>query len=164
MAHALEKLERVLEAVRQGLEGEASVDFVRQSGYGMTSSGITRLLRKVGGRGRVQELIAEGKTNAEIIQHYHPDHDIHKLLGPGKPQQELFEPDENGGGATPPEQRPLYETRKMTLHIPAELYEAVRAAAQGERKSQNQVIVDILTHALARMAPPVQGEFAEGDD
>lgn len=159
-----QKYERIIEAVRQGLEGDAAIDFVRKNGFALSSAGIARHLRKLGGRGAVQERIDEGKSNAEIVQECHPEADSHSLLGPDASQQELFGADNQGEGDRPPVQRPLYETRKMTLHIPAELYEAIRAAAQGERKSQNQLIVDLLTHALSRQGPPVQSELNDEDD
>lgn len=146
------KQERVVEAVRRGLEGDAAVDFVRQSGFAMTSAGIAKHLRSMGGRGAVQTLITQGKTNLEILETCFPDDDLDDLPQEPPSQPELFvtegplpEPD-----PLRPKDRPLYETRKMVVKVPADLYDAIRLASRAEGMSQNQLIVDILTTALSR--------------
>ena len=48
VTQAQKKHERIVEAVRLGLDGEAAVDFVRQSGFALTTTGIARHLRKMG--------------------------------------------------------------------------------------------------------------------
>ena len=142
-----DKQERIIEAVRHGLEGDAAVQFIRQSGFAMTQAGIARHLRTMGGRGRVLTLINEGKSNIEILQTCFPDDDLTDIAEPPS-QGELF----LEKGATPsPEALQLYETRKMTLKLPADLYEAIRLASKAEHKTQNQLVVDILTSALAKI-------------
>ena len=157
------KQERVIEAVRHGLEGLAAVEFIQNSGFSMTSAGIARNLRSMGGRGRVQELIKEGKTNLEIMQLCFPDADLAHLRPEPPSQQELF----GEGHATrrstvvPFRDDPLYETRKMSIKVPADLYEAIRLAAKAEGKSQNELIVDVLTTALSRIPGPPHGSGNE---
>lgn len=152
-----EKQERIIEAVRSGLEGPAAVEFVRQSGYAMNQQGIARNLKKMGGRKRVEDLIAAGHSNIEVLQLCIPDVEADELPKPDEPSQgDLF-------GAAPgpvrsthldPDHSPLYEMTRITLKVPADLYEAIRLAARAEEKSQNQLIVDILTSALSRMPEP----------
>lgn len=145
------KQERVIEAVRQGLEGERAVEFIHHGGYAMTVTGIARHLRSMGGRGRIQELIDGGKTNLEILQTCFPEEnlgDIHPLV---LRQGELFvdvasQKDEDLLDSA---DAPLYETAKVSVRLPADLYEAIRLAARAERKSQNQLIVELLTKALS---------------
>jgi hypothetical protein len=150
--HVREKQERVIEAVRQGLEGDAAADFIRQSGYAMSVAGIARHLRGMGGRGAVQEMIDAGKTNLEIMEACFPEADLGELRKEPPSQPELFasEPPVRGSGTPQFLDAPLYETRKMSIKAPADLYEAIRLAAKAEGVSQNQLIVDILTAALAR--------------
>jgi hypothetical protein len=151
--HTLTKQERIIEAIRHGLEGPAAIDFIRQSGYAMTMTGLARHLHKMGGRGRIQELLNDGKTTIEILAGCFPEADLSHFRPEPPSQPELF------SEAAPRERRaafpgtdvPLYDTTKLSLRIPADLYEAIRLAARAERKSQNQLIVDILTSALSRM-------------
>ncbi|HEO70900.1 MAG TPA: hypothetical protein ENN80_06510 [Candidatus Hydrogenedentes bacterium] len=147
------KRERVIEAVRHGLEGDAALEFIHQNGYALTQSGLARHLRTMGGRGRVQELIAVGKSNVEILQECFPEDDLSELRATPPSQQELFDEDEVVNSMTPfpGTNAPLYATAKLTIRVPAELYEAVRIASRAEGKTQNQLIVDILTWALSRM-------------
>ncbi|MCC6696152.1 MAG: hypothetical protein IT365_11035, partial [Candidatus Hydrogenedentes bacterium] len=70
------KQERIIEAVRHGLEGVGAVEFIQKNGFAMTTAGIAKNLRAMGGRGRVQELINEGKTNIEIMQLCFPEADL----------------------------------------------------------------------------------------
>lgn len=154
--HAIAKKERVIEAVRQGLEGDAAVEFIQQSGHAITSPGIARHLRHWGGRARLQELIEEGKTNIEIIGLFHPEADLEPLRREPPNQGELFHQEEM---PAPPsnveslhnEDLPLYETVKMTLRLPSDLHEAIRIAAKAENKTQNDLVVEILTTTLSRM-------------
>jgi len=147
------KQERIVEAVRHGLEGEAAAEFIRQSGYAMTVAGIARHLRSMGGRGHVQELINAGKTNNEIMCICFPDVSPDDLPVEPPSQGELFEQElkmhvalaNDEGGV------PLYETTKVSFRAPADLYEAIRIAAKAEHKTQSQLIVDILTEALSKM-------------
>jgi len=144
------KRERVIEAVRHGLEGEAAVEFIHQSGYAMTVASIARHLRGMGGRGRVQELIDAGRTNPEILAICCPGDE---LLPPPPPDQpELFEDAHaSDHGSLTFWGAPEFESTKLTIKLPTELYEAVRIAAKAEGKTQNQMIVDILTAALGEM-------------
>ena len=150
------KDERVIEAVRQGLEGDAAVEFVCQSGYALNTSAIARHLRAMGGRGRIQRLIGDGKSNQEILQVCFPNDEIEGIPPTPPKQEELFvEP------MAPPrietterEDAPLYETTKLSLRIPSDLYEAIRLAARAENKTQSQLIIDLLTAALSHMPEP----------
>lgn len=150
------KQERIIEAVRQGHEGDVTLDFLHQSGYAMNAAGVSRHLKKLGGRGRIEGLVAQGYPNVQILAECLPDEDlseVRKLL----PQDDLF------GGSAYAFGRggdvPLYDTTKLTLQIPSELYEALRAAAQAERKTQNSLIIELLSQGLSRTPEPVQGEF-----
>lgn len=144
------KRERVIEAVRHGLEGEAAVEFIHQCGYAMTVAGIARHLRCMGGRGRVQELINAGKSNQEILDIYFPGEETLPPLPPDQPElfEEAFVIDH--GPLTFPG-APEFETTKLTIKLPTELYEAVRIAARAEGKTQNQLIVDILGATLGQL-------------
>ncbi len=150
------KQERIIEAVRHGLEGMAAVEFIQNSGFAMTTAGIARNLRAMGGRGRVQELVNDGKTNIEIMQLCFPEEDLSHLHPEPPSQQELFEGAASTRRSTvvPFRDDPLYETRKMSIKVPADLYEAIRLAAKAEGKSQNELIVDVLTSALSRIPGP----------
>lgn len=148
--NAQHKQELVIEAVRRGLDEGEAVNFVRQSGFAFTAAGLARHLRSMGGRGRVLELINAGKTNEDILE---------VCFGPAEEESER-EPD-----PTPklePHQSPLsnivdlrataqFETRKVSIRLPGDLYEAIRLAAKGEGMSQNELIVDMLTNALSRV-------------
>lgn len=149
LTHA--KQERLIEAVRQGLEGLAAVEFIQKSGFAVTVPLIAKHLRAMGGRGRIEALIRDGKSNFEIMEVCFPEADLtHLRVGPPS-QGELFG---TTGGAPPARgTRPenLYEVRKMAIKVPADLYEAIRLAARAEGVSQNELIVDVLTTALSRL-------------
>jgi hypothetical protein len=152
------KQERIIEAVRHGLEGMAAVEFVQKSGYQMTTAGIARNLRVVGGRGHILKLINEGKSNLEIMQLCFPDADLSHLRPEPPTQGELFiPPAPRAGSLVRMREKPTYETRKMAIKVPADLYEAIRLASKAEGKSQNDLIVDVLTTALSRMPEPLRG-------
>lgn len=158
------KRERVVEAVRLGLEGDAALEFIHQSGYAMNTAGVARHLRSMGGRGRVLEHIADGHTNREILEMCFPGESLETVPDPEPRQGELFE----GEPDTPAPPLALYheeqfETTKLTVRVPRELYTAIRLAARAEGKPQNQLIVEILTHALARM-PRWDKDHAETTD
>ena len=163
MTHA--KQERIVEAVRLGLEGDAAVEFVRESGFAMTSAGIARHLRGMGGRGHVQELIDNDLSNIEILQHCFPEEDMGHLHEAPPSQPDLFDNDEHAHAVPPPDlaSAGMFETRKIALRLPSDLYEAIRLAARAEGTSKNQLIVDILTSALAQMPNlPAEDEEKEG--
>ncbi|HPG69815.1 MAG TPA: hypothetical protein PLO37_23445 [Candidatus Hydrogenedentes bacterium] len=147
------KQERVIEAVRLGMEGDAALEFLHENGYAMTPAGIARHLRVMGGRGHIQELIAEGKSNAEILEETFPDEDLSGVAVAPPSQGELFDAAEVLPSAehSGPTDAPLYPTTKLTIHVPADLYEAIRLASKAEGKTHNQLIVDILTTALSRL-------------
>ncbi|HNR30866.1 MAG TPA: hypothetical protein PKI11_08240 [Candidatus Hydrogenedentes bacterium] len=148
------KRERVIEAVRNNLEGEAAVEFIHQSGYAMTAAGIARHLRGLGGRGRVQDLIEQGKTNHEILALCFPE-EAEALPPPPPDQPELFVDElEPGRAVHAPPDAPEFEVTKLTVKLPTELYEAVRLAAKAEGTTQNQIVVDILTSALGQLPRP----------
>ena len=155
-AHA--KLELVVEAVRHGLEGDAAVEFIHRHGYAMTVAGIAKHLRRMGGRGKVQEVINQGKSNHEVLRILFPEENFDDLPPEPPSQGELF-------ADTPPPASlaneeglaSQIETRKITLKVPEDLYEAIRIAAKAEHKSQNDLIIEILTRALSQMPFP-EGE------
>ena len=151
------KQERIIEAVRHGLEGMAAIEFIQQSGYAMTAIGIAKHLRSMGGRGRIQQLIAEGKSNFEILQDCFPADDLSYMRPEPPTQPDLFAPQNTTvlhrtSGRVPDN---VYEMRKMAIKVPADLYEAIRLASKAEGKSQNDLIVDVLTSALSRV--PIAG-------
>ncbi len=150
------KQERIIEAVRQNLEGDAAVEFVCRCGFAMTSAGIVRNLRLMGGRGRIQELIEAGKTNLEILHECFPDDESEDLPHLPPLQPDLFESRTHTASTLPSDEDhvPLYETAKLSLRIPADLFEAIRIAARVEHKTQSQLVIEILTRALARMPEP----------
>lgn len=152
------KQERIIEAVRHGLEGMAAVEFIQQSGYAMTSAGISKHLRTMGGRGHIQDLIQDGLTNFEILQGCFPEDDLSHMKPVPPSQEELFS--QHGAVSASPRTtaRPtnIYEMRKMAIKVPADLYEAIRLASKAEGKSQNDLIVDVLTSALSRV--PLHGD------
>lgn len=151
------KQERIIEAVRQGLEGDATLEFLHQSGYAMTAAGVARHLKKLGGRGRVEQLVQEGHTNVEILEACLPDEDLSEVRRLLPEAGDLF-----GASAhvVRVEDSPVYATAKLTIQIPADLYEALRAAAHAERKSQNRLITELLTRSLSRLpSPDEQQEF-----
>jgi hypothetical protein len=153
---ATAKQERIIEAVRQGLQGDAAVEFVCRNGYAMNTAAIARHLRSMGGRGRIQELVGQGFSNLEILKTCFPNLDIDSIPFAPPRQEELFADSapvaEDADSDT--EDAPLYETAKLTLRVPSDLYEAIRFAARAENKTQGQLIVDILASALSRMPEP----------
>jgi hypothetical protein len=145
------KQERVIEIVRHGLEGEAAVDFIHQCGFAITGASVSRCLKKLGGRERIQQLIEEGKSNLEVLQACVPDAPLNDMPRDEPHHGEHVENAENELSAPPIDDHPLYETTKISLKIPADLYEAIRFAAKAEHKTQSQLIVDILTEALSNI-------------
>lgn len=154
------KRERVIEAVRQGLEGDAALEFIHQSGYAMTAAGVAKHLRGMGGRGKILELIAQGLSNPEILREFHPD-EAEELPPTPPDQSELFTGEEAGAhhGPLPFPGAPEFESTKLTVKLPTDLYEAVRLAAHGEGKTLNQFVIEILTHTLGQL--PRRSEFNE---
>ncbi len=157
----LAKQELVIEAVRQGFEGDDSVEFIQKGGFAMTVSGIARHLRSMGGRGKVKELIDAGHTNVEIMEYCFPEADLAAIKGEHLRQPDLFHGDSSTFEHAPAEDSPLYSTTKLTMRIPSDLYEAIRAASHAEGKTQTQLVVDLLTSALSRMPDPIQEVFEE---
>ena len=149
----LQKQERVIEAVRNGLDGDDAVEFIRQSGFAMTTAGIARHLRKLGGRGNIVALIEAGLSNLEILHRVYGDIDAELEAAHIPSQQDLFS--ENPPAPKVPENlllhKDLFESTKITLKIPNDLHEALRMAAKAEDTTQSQLIIDILTSALSRM-------------
>jgi hypothetical protein len=154
----LAKQERIIEAVRHGLEGDAAVEFVCRSGYAMNTSTIVRHLRAMGGRGRILDLIHQRKSNSQILHICVPEAAAEEFP-PALPQQEeLFVQPHDAAEPLLPDDQPLYETTKVTVRLPSDLFEAIRLAARAEGKSLNQLIVDVLTSALSHMPPPLPEE------
>lgn len=157
------KQERIIEAVRHGLEGDAAVEFVHNSGYAMTVAGIARHLRSMGGRGSLQEAINEGASNYEILSRIFPEEELGDLSPPEPDQQELFEGGTGAaasGGKHHVAGEDPFEFTKLTLKVPTELYEAIKMAAQAEGKSRNDLIIEILEATLSRM-PERTGDTTE---
>ncbi len=154
------KQERVIEAVRQGLEGDAAVEFVQKSGFAMSNSGIARHLRLMGGRQRIQDFIDEGASNYDILTTLFPGEAPENIPTPPPLQCELFETPSPPPGAfgVISGDIPLYETTKLTITIPTELFEAIRIASKIERKSRTDLIVEILTAALSQVPNPPETE------
>ncbi len=147
-----QKQERVVEAVRRGLEGEAAVAFVRQSGFLVTPLGLVRHLRTLGGRARILELVHEGKTNVEILEMQFPTERLTRLHVPPQEQADLFgSVDLSHEPVRLPDLQPGdFDTTRLTLRVPNDLYHALGIAARVEGVNRNQLIVDILTSALSR--------------
>ena len=131
----------------------------------MTSAGIARHLRVMGGRGALVELIEGGKSNGEVLAaclHEDP-HDALHLESAS--QGELFA---EGDAPVPAAPLPfpredLFDTTKITLRIPTDLYTALRLAARGEGTTQAQLIIDLLTSALSRMPNLPDDEEEDGE-
>lgn len=154
--HAHGKQERIIEAVRQGLEGEAAVELVRECGYALTGPAMVRHLRHMGGRRKIAALIAEGKNNIEILEALCPEEEFHPVLLEHPAQGDLFSSDPFGPQSLPflPKHAELFETTKLVVHLPNEVYEALRLYAHAEKKSRNEAVVDLLTSALSRLPHP----------
>ena len=143
------KQELVIEAVRRGLDEGGAVAFVRQNGFALSVAGLNRHLRSMGGRGRVLELINAGKTNEEILEVcFGPDEDALSEPDPTPLLEARESPMTNIVDLRATAQ---FESRKISIRVPGDLYEAIRLAAKGEGTSQNQLIVDLLTMALSRV-------------
>ncbi len=160
MRHA-KKDERIVEAVRRALEGAAAVDFLRSCGYALTGPGIARHLREFGGRGRVAGLIAEGRTNEEVLDACLPAGSgaAAPLMAPE--QGSLFESGDAAYDGPTEKDSSLFPTTRLTIRVPSDLYAALRLAAHAEKKGVNQAIVDTLTWAMSRLPNPSQGELEE---
>jgi len=148
---ARQKHEHIIEAVRLGLEGDAAVEFLCRSGYAMTSPAIARNLRTLGGRKTIENLISQGMSNAEVLQLALPETAQYPIPQQPPKQRELFQPVPDPADGADDDHTPLYETTKLTIRLPRDLYEAIRIAAKTENKPQNQLIIDILTAALSRL-------------
>lgn len=144
------KLERIVEAVRLGLDGDSAVDFVHQSGFAVTTTGIARHLRKMGGRGYIVALINEGRSNWEILQAAYPEDRYEHLTVLPPSQGDLF----TESPKVPHNLLPfkdLFESTKITLNLPNDLLEAIKIAARVEKTTRAQLIIDILTSAMSRI-------------
>ena len=139
------KQERVVEALRQGLSGEAAVDFIHQCGYAINETSVERVLKTMGGKTRVLNLLEKGLSNVETIQVCMPEADLSALKNQTPLEETTAQADAFSG-----EDAPIYPTTKMSLKIPSHLYEAVRAAAQAEGKTHNELVVNILSARLGR--------------
>ena len=155
------KAERIVEAVRRDLEGNGAVDFLRSGGFALTTQGIARHLRDLGGRGRVASLIKEGRTNEEVLDACHPNTPdaVAPLMAPE--QGSLFGSEDAPYDGPLDRDSSLFPTTRLTIRVPSDLYAALRLAAHAEKKSVNQVIVDTLTWAMSRLPTPVQGELED---
>jgi hypothetical protein len=134
------------------LEGDAALSFVRQSGYLTTPLGLVRHLRALGGRASVLERIHEGKSNVEILELQFPAERLSRLRPAAQEQADLF-------GAEDLSHEPVslpnllpgdFDTTRLMLRVPNDLYHALGIAARVEGVNRNQLIVDILTSALSR--------------
>jgi len=151
------KQERIVEALRLGLDGERAVGFVRENGYAMTTRGMNRHLGALGGSEQVLRLIGEGFSNDQVLQRCLPeDEELQaKVIPPNQPA--LFE-EEEPEPTTVPLRKPrsiAFEHTKLTLNMPNDLYAAIKMAAYAEGKTRTQLVVDILTHTLSRLPGPL---------
>jgi hypothetical protein len=148
------KQERVIEAVRLGLDGDAALEFIHQSGFALTLAGVARHLKALGGRGQVQTWIAEGLANRDILARVFPEDDLDDVPIHEPEQPELFE-----SGARVPHEPPGggFDSTKLTIKLPTDLYQAVSLAARAEGKSRADLIVEILTAQLS-LLPMVPDE------
>ncbi len=159
---ARQKQERVVEAVRRNLHGEAALEFIRQSGFALSGPGFARHLRTLGGIGHLMELIAAGHSNVAILALCGVAGEDGIEQAPPN-QSELFSMQDFPTverGVFPPSGG--FETTKLSLRIPTDLYEAIGLAARGEGTTRAQLIIDILTHALSRM--PSWEKLEAGDE
>jgi hypothetical protein len=151
-----QKQERIIEAVRRGLEGDHALTFIRQSGFSITPVGFTRHLKALGGRNRIQELIQQGMSNVEILEILFPAERLARLRAVSPVQSELFGAQDlsfepiSVPGLGPDE----FDSTRLTIRVPNELYHALTIAARVERTNRNQLIVDVLTAALSKMPGP----------
>lgn len=158
VTQAQQKHERIVEAVRLGLDGDAAVDFVRQSGFAVTTTGIARHLRKMGGRGNIVALINEGRSNWEILQAAYPKDRFEHLTVLPPSQGDFFT---EIAPRVPDNLLPfqdLFQSTKITLSLPNDLLEAIRLAARAEKTTRTQLIIDILTSAMSRVPEWPHGE------
>lgn len=156
------KRERIIEAVRKGLRDGAIVDFVHQSGQALSRTGFERHLAKMGGLDQIKTYVDSGLSNLEILTTCFPElvlEDLEKVIASVIPFRSVSPALRRGAARA---EVPEFDTTKMTITVPSELYEAIRAAAQAEVTSQNQLIVDLLTAALSRTPEPAASGDAEG--
>lgn len=158
-----QKQERIIEAVRRGLEGMHAVEFIQAAGYAMDPAGIARNLRQMGGRGRIQQLIGMGKSNREIMQELFPREDFAEVNFPPPLQEDLFAPEEAFVSADAGTHDEQFETTRFSLRLPTDLYEAIRLAARAEGKTRQDLVIEILTQALSNMPRkwPPEGQTRE---
>lgn len=158
MGHQTEaKRERVVESVRRGFEGDAAVEFVRQSGFALSVAGLARHLRALGGRERVLKLVDRGFSNEEIMEGSMSQRDprsqqfaarkLNKIDAISRPAHERRISDDA-----------LFPTKRLSINVPTELYEAIRLAARTEGKTQSQLISELLIAALSRMSPELEDD------
>lgn len=146
-----QRQERVLDCVRQQLDGAAALAFLRQHGLRVSEPVLDRLVRSLGGHDRLLEQMEAGLSNAEILAQCAALEDDTNKDGPDR-QSELFSMQD-----FPTLERGVFpgltglETTKMTLRVPTDLYEALGFAARGEGTTRTQLVIDLLTHALSRM-------------
>ena len=153
------KRERVIEAVRHGLEGDAAIEFIHESGYAINSAGIARHLRRMGGRQHVLDLIEQGMSNVDILEACFPEEDFADMRT-APSQAELFTETPYTDTRHTPVSNDEFETTSINLRIPTDLHHAIRLAAKAEGKSQHQLVTDILTHALGNMPMPSPDDAA----
>lgn len=155
------KQERCIEAVREGLEGDGAVAFIHDCGFAMTESAMTRHLQTLGGRDAVSKCIDENMTNVEILSLHFSGEDFSELNQALSQQGDLFVKDAKSGGTIPfsRDSTEEFETTKITLSIPSDLYQALRMASKAEGKNKTQLIVEILTMAMSRL--PAQSSDEE---
>lgn len=150
--HARAKQERIIEAVRMGLEGDAALDFVREGGYALTPNGMVRYLRQMGGRGEIAAHIKAGKSNLDILQELYPEEEVHLSLLQRPSQGVLFEETSTPSPSPFLHASPQpFESTKMTVYFPNELYEALRLYAHAQGKSRNDAVIELIRASLSRL-------------
>jgi len=148
------KLECLLQALREGCRGSHAAAYVRRSGFALTAPGVEQRLRQLGGEAAVYARIAAGWSNAEIVEEAFPGENLEWMKGLPPKQGELFEAlpsAANTAALWPAAKAAPFESTRITLRVPSDLYEAICIAARVEQTSRTQLIVDLLTSALSRI-------------
>ena len=147
------KQERCIEAVRQRLENEDALAFIHECGFAMTESEMLRHRQSFGGREVILLRIGENKSNVKILSSHFQKEDFSDRNIEVSHQDDLFAKNPTATGTIPfaKDSTEEFETTKITLGIPSDLYQALRMASKAEGKNKTQLIVEILAVAMSRL-------------